>query len=141
MKDSIRNLGLMSHLDALRAIVGPVKGLRILDIGCGDGGLTRALADLGAHVTGYDPFITETARAEHGAGSYRLAPAPADRIPEPDQQADLVLFIFSLHHVPAAGLERALAEARRVLRPEGRCYVAEPVAGRRASIHPGIVPR
>ncbi len=90
--------------------------------------MTRALAALGAQVTGYDPFIAETALTAHGAGSFRLARAPADAIPEPDHSADLVLFIFSLHHVPGAKLEGALAEARRLLRPSGRLYVAEPLA-------------
>ena len=39
-----------------------------------------------------------------------------------------MLFVFSLHHVPEAKLNGALAEARRVLRPSGRLYVAEPLA-------------
>ncbi len=127
-QSSIRDLGAVSHIDALLATVGPVGGLRILDIGCGEGQLTRALAALGARVTGYDPFIAETAWTEHGAGSYRLVKAAADAIPEPDNEADLVLFVFSLHHVPGAKLEGALAEARRLLRPSGRLYVAEPLA-------------
>jgi ubiquinone/menaquinone biosynthesis C-methylase UbiE len=124
----INDLGAVSHLDALLATVGPVAGLRILDIGCGEGGLTRALAKLGARVIGYDPFIAEAQPTEHGAGFYRLARAAADAIPEPDHEADLVLFIFSLHHVPREKLASALAEARRLLRPSGRLYVAEPLA-------------
>lgn len=127
-ESSILDLGALSHLDALLATVGPVAGLRIVDIGCGEGHLTRALAKLGARVTGYDPFIAETELTEHGAGSYRLTKAAADAIPEPDHEADLVVFIFSLHHVPGTRLEGALAEARRLLRPSGRLYVAEPLA-------------
>ena len=45
---STRDLGTLSHLDALLATVGPVRGLRILDIGCGEGHLARALAEQGA---------------------------------------------------------------------------------------------
>jgi ubiquinone/menaquinone biosynthesis C-methylase UbiE len=127
-QSSVRDLGAMSHVDALLATVGPVGGLHIIDIGCGEGQLTRALAARGARVTGCDPFITATAWTEHGAGSYRLVKAAADAIPEPDHQADLVLFVFSLHHVPGEKLELALAEARRLLRPSGRLYVAEPLA-------------
>jgi ubiquinone/menaquinone biosynthesis C-methylase UbiE len=108
---STGDLGTQSHLDALLATAGPVRGSRILDIGCGEGHLARALAGEGAYVTGYDPFITETPLTEHGAGSYRLTNAPADALPEPDHEADLVLFVLSLHHVPGAKLERALAEA------------------------------
>jgi ubiquinone/menaquinone biosynthesis C-methylase UbiE len=124
---NIRELGIVSHRDALLATVGSVEGLRVIDIGCGEGHMARALAKLGADVTGYDPFIEETQPTEHGSGRYRLVKAPADALPEPDQSADLVLFVFSLHHVPAGKLAGALAEARRVLRPSGRLYVAEPV--------------
>ena len=124
----MRDIGAKSHVDALLATVGAVDRLRVIDIGCGEGRMARALAALGADVTGYDPFIEETAPTDHGAGRFCLVKASADVIPEPDQSADLVLFIFSLHHVPAAKLPGALAEARRILRPLGRLYVAEPLA-------------
>jgi ubiquinone/menaquinone biosynthesis C-methylase UbiE len=124
---SIPELGARSHLDALLTTVGAVAGLHIIDVGCGEGRLTRALADRGAQVTGIDPFIAETAWTAQGSGRYRLVKAPADALPIPDQSADLVLFVFSLHHVPGAKLQGALAEARRVLLPSGRLYVAEPI--------------
>jgi ubiquinone/menaquinone biosynthesis C-methylase UbiE len=124
----MRDLGIRSHPDALLATVGTVEGLRVIDIGCGEGQMARALAGLGADVTGYDPFIEGTEAVSHGAGRFRLVRATADAIPEPDQSADLILFIFSLHHVPGAKLAGALAEARRILRPSGRLYVAEPLA-------------
>jgi len=124
----MRDIGAKSHVDALLSTVGAVDRLRVIDIGCGEGRMARALAALGADVTGYDPFIEETAPTDHGAGRFRLVKGSADVIPEPDQSADLVLFIFSLHHVPAAKLPGALAEARRILRPLGRLYVAEPLA-------------
>jgi ubiquinone/menaquinone biosynthesis C-methylase UbiE len=124
---SARDLGTRSHLDALLMTVGKVDGLEIIDVGCGEGQLARALADRGAQVTGIDPFMAETAWAAQGSGKYRLVKAPADALPLPDQSADLVLFVFSLHHVAEAKLKGALAEARRVLRPSGRLYVAEPV--------------
>jgi ubiquinone/menaquinone biosynthesis C-methylase UbiE len=123
-----RDLGAKSHLDALLETIGPVSGLDMVDVGCGEGHLTRALAALGARVTGCDPFVSETGWTVHGSGSYRLVKASADALPIPDASADLVLFVFSLHHVPAAMLDAALAEARRALRPSGRLYVAEPVA-------------
>lgn len=123
----MKDLGTVSHIDAALATLGSVERLRVLDIGCGDGKMTRALAERGAEVTGYDPFIEETARTTLGAGSYRLARAPANAIPEPDHTVDIVLFVFSLHHVPQDKLEGAMAEVRRVLKPTGRLYVAEPL--------------
>src|SRR5688572_8703652 len=116
----IRDLGVKSNLNALLDTVGNVAGLRIIDIGCGEGHMTRALATFGADVIGYDPFIEEVELITDGLGSFRLLKATADAIPEPDQSADLVMFIFSLHHVPLAKLQGALTEARRILRPSGR---------------------
>jgi SAM-dependent methyltransferase len=125
---SVSDLGVKSKLEALLATVGPVAGLRVIDIGCGEGGLARALAKLGAHVAGYDPLISGIELTALGDGSFRLAKAAADAIPEPDHAADLVLYVFSLHHVPGERLGAALAEAHRLLRPSGRLYVAEPLA-------------
>ena len=70
------------------------------------------------------------------AGRRQLSPrqGAADALPMPDQSADLVLFVFSLHHVPGRQAQWAMAEARRVLRPSGRLYVAEPLA--KAHINP-----
>ena len=38
----MRDLGISSHLDALLATVGAVEGLRVIDIGCGEGQMARA---------------------------------------------------------------------------------------------------
>lgn len=124
----IVDLGVTTRIDALLSAVGPVAGLQVVDIGCGEGQLARALAARGAVVTGFDPFAEGTERIAEGDGSYRLVKASADAIPEPSGSADLVVFMFSLHHVPAATLPGALAEARRLLKPGGRLLVAEPIA-------------
>src|SRR5580704_2807440 len=58
---SPRDLGAKSHLDALLETVGQVSGLEVVDIGCGEGHLTRALAALGARVTGCDPSFPKPA--------------------------------------------------------------------------------
>src|ERR1700685_2706517 len=109
---SPRNLGAQSHLDALLATVGPVSGLEVVDVGCGEGHLTRALAALGPRVTGCDPFISETGWTAHKTGSYRLLKASADALPMADATADLVLFVFSLPHAPGAKRAAAPGAAR-----------------------------
>ena len=85
-------------------------------------------AAAGARVSGFDPFIQDAGWTASGTGSYRLVRATADALPLDDASADVVLFIFSLHHVPKAKLTAALGEARRVLRRTGRLLVAEPLA-------------
>ncbi|MGH2896976.1 MAG: class I SAM-dependent methyltransferase, partial [Solirubrobacteraceae bacterium] len=49
----------------------------------------------------------------------------AEELPLPDASVDVAVFMRTLHHVPPAA---ALREARRVLRPDGAVYVAEPLA-------------
>ena len=134
------DLGAMTRVEGLLAAIGPIAGLRIVDIGCGEGEIAREFARQGATVAGYDPFLGELESdgpesdgpksdwIELGSGAYRLSKASADAIPEPDGSADVVLFVFSLHHVPQPKLATALAEARRLLKPSGRLCVAEPLA-------------
>ena len=109
------DLGVMTRVEGLLAALGPVQGLRIIDIGCGEGLIARRLAEQGATVIGYDPLLDgpETDWTVQGGGAFRLSKAAADAVPEPSGSADVVLFVFSLHHVPKAKLATALAEARR----------------------------
>src|ERR1700733_14175425 len=109
-----------------------VRGRDVLDVGCGEGWLVRRLVDAGAaSVTGIDPLAgaLEHARAE---GPPELVDAfldgSAEELPFADRSFDIVVFFNSLHHVPREGLEAAIAEALRVLRPRGLIYVQEPVA-------------
>jgi len=125
---AISELGQVPRVEALLAAAGGVAGARVVDVGCGDGQVARALAEAGAEVVGYDPFIQGTDWIAEGAGRYRLVRATADALPEADASADVVLFVFSLHHVPRASMAAALAEARPVLKPGGRLCVAEPLA-------------
>ena len=129
MKDAaVPDLGVMSRVDGILASIGSVAGMRIIDIGCGEGQVARTLAEHGATVVGYDPFIDPTDWVETGNGRFRLARAAADAIPESDRSADVVVFVFSLHHVPRAQLAGALGEARRLLKAGGRLCIAEPIA-------------
>lgn len=122
------DLGLKKHADAIIASLGSVSGLNVVDVGCGEGANARLLAAAGANVTGVDPFMEPADWKVEGTGRYRLLKSPADALPLDDRSADLVVFVFSLHHVPNDKLSKALDEARRVLKPTGRLYVAEPLA-------------
>jgi ubiquinone/menaquinone biosynthesis C-methylase UbiE len=121
-------LGIMPRLEGLLAVLGSVSGKRIIDIGCGEGEIAKGLATAGATVIGYDPYIDGTELIAAGEGCYQLRHARADAIPEADESADIVLFVFSLHHVPGAMMGIALLEARRLLVPGGILCIVEPVA-------------
>jgi 2-polyprenyl-3-methyl-5-hydroxy-6-metoxy-1,4-benzoquinol methylase len=70
-------------LPVVLELLGDIAGQRVLDAGCGEGYLARALASRGARVTGVDlsPQLIEQARAKDPAGDYRVAdlsqPLPA----------------------------------------------------------------
>ena len=117
----------LTHIDAIRATLGSLAGLDVLDIGCGASALPRELAALGAAVTGIDPFMPAVGWSPEGEGRWRIRTASAEALPCADASIDVVIFIYSLHHVPGSLLGPALKEARRVLKPRGRLYVAEPL--------------
>jgi ubiquinone/menaquinone biosynthesis C-methylase UbiE len=123
-----KDLGICSGLEALQRTVGPLANSVVVDIGSGDGSLARSLAEAGAEVSGFDPLGPVQPWTEVAAGRYRLVREGAEAMPLADGSVDLVLFIYSLHHIPPEILPSVLAEARRVLRPGGHLYVAEPLA-------------
>jgi ubiquinone/menaquinone biosynthesis C-methylase UbiE len=98
-------------------------GARVLEVGCGTGVLTRALAGRKAvgSVIGVDTAETLLERARELAadlGNVGFEVADARALPFEDGTFDVVVFDSTLSHVPEPG--RAVAEAFRVLRPAGR---------------------
>ena len=126
--DTVRELGACDPMTALLEAVGPGQrdagGRYRLRRGRA---LARQMAAAGAVVTGVDPLGPAVPWTEAGTGRYRLLREGAERLPFDDGAVDLVLFIFSLHHLPPLVLPGVLREVARVLRPDGRLYVAEPV--------------
>jgi ubiquinone/menaquinone biosynthesis C-methylase UbiE len=117
-----------THLEVLRERL-PLSAATLIDVGCGDGSLTRRLVEEGAQVIGVDPSETAVARASARAGRReQYIVGRAQELPLPTRCADAVTFLNSLHHVPVEAQTRALSEAQRVLRSEGLVYVQEPLA-------------
>jgi len=106
---------------AFFAMLPDVKGLRGLDIGCGEGHNTRILAKQGAQVTAIDiaeDFIAYARQAEVDEPlgiAYRIASAV--ELPFPDRSFDFATGFMSFMDIPET--ERVVTEAYRVLKPGG----------------------
>jgi ubiquinone/menaquinone biosynthesis C-methylase UbiE len=114
------------HLRTVQRLLAPRADERVLEVGCGRGHLTKALAELGIDVTGVDA----NPQAAEVAVSQRVQTMRAERLQLPDDSFDAVVSVHALEHV--LPIEKALAEMARVLRPGGRLllvYPAEPVKG------------
>lgn len=100
--------------------LNPQPGERILDLGCGDGQLTRRLMATGADLTGVDASAEMAAAAR--ARGVNAVHAPAEALPFADGSFDAVFSNAVLHWV--RDHDAMLIAVHRVLRPGGR-FVAE----------------
>ncbi|MEM9049858.1 MAG: class I SAM-dependent methyltransferase [Pseudomonadota bacterium] len=104
------------------AFLGSHAGKTALDIGCGEGQLTRLAKAAGIATTGLDlsAALLTVARARDGEGAYVRGDAAA--LPFRDASFDLALSCVALLDIPA--FENAIFEMARILRPGGRALVA-----------------
>ena len=115
----------------LGLLVQQLRVEQVLDLGCGAGHASFALAAAGAQVTAYDlapemlDVVAREAEARQLSG-VKTQQGSVDALPFADGSVDLVATRFSAHHwldVPAA-----LREARRVLKPGGTLVIIDAVA-------------
>jgi ubiquinone/menaquinone biosynthesis C-methylase UbiE len=112
------------------AAVGPEPRI-VLDVACGPGILTAALAPHAREVVAFDitPEMLNRARqrcAAAGLANVSFREGSAADLPFADASFDTVVTRLSLHHFPQPG--RAIAEMARVLRPGGLLVVADVVS-------------
>jgi len=115
----------------VRAALPPES--RALDVGCGAGHLSFALAAVLQSVVATDPSpsmlgVVREAAAQRGVAE-RIATgqASADALPCPDAHFDLVATRYSAHHW--LDLEASLREMRRLLSPGGHLLIIDVIGG------------
>jgi ubiquinone/menaquinone biosynthesis C-methylase UbiE len=90
----------------------------VLDLGCGDGQISRMLAAGGAGVVGVDPTWNQIRVAAERGGGVAYGRAAAHELPFADESFDAVIACLVFEHIDA--VDEAIAEVARVLRPGGR---------------------
>jgi len=110
-----------ARLSYFDEVVGSWHGRTVLDLGCGGGFMSEALAKRGATVIGVDPVEAALAAAKAHAEEEGLAidyrVGAGEAIPLADGSIDCVVCVDVLEHV--ADLERVIGEIARVLKPDG----------------------
>lgn len=117
-------------------LVEAQPGMRILDLACGPGTLTRRLAGAvtpGGEVVGVDlaPGMIELARSV-AIPNARFEVMDIEQLSFPDASFDAAVCGHGLQFAPEVGV--ALSEARRVLRPAGRFAASVPVEATKDSV-------
>jgi ubiquinone/menaquinone biosynthesis C-methylase UbiE len=112
--------------DAYFSDLGLENGARALEVGCGTGAVTRALAlcPETASVVGVDPspgFLVVARELSDGIQNLEFVVGDAKALPLEDGSFDAVVFHTTLCHVPEPDV--ALREAFRVLQPGGTLAV------------------
>lgn len=107
-------------------------GMKALDLGCGPGALSFALAEVsaaGVEITGVDISKDQIDYAQANAGKFPCGldfrRVSMDESGLPDSSIDLVMTSMALHETPPQVRRAAISEAARVLKPGGRFLLVD----------------
>jgi ubiquinone/menaquinone biosynthesis C-methylase UbiE len=115
----------LRHVQKMAAVLAeefPAKhGIKVLDLACGTGALSRRLEEFGFCATGLDFSFQSLCWLKKAASSVRLIQADASALPFGSGSFDVVTCMGAWRHF--ADPRRVLHEVCRVLRPDGIFFV------------------
>ncbi len=119
----------------IRATLGDIQSGRVLDVATGWGRFIEdlrfqlfvrgGLSSENVQIIGVDWARGAVAHAPAGGKNVHYLVMDAARLGFADNSFDVVCLVRALHHMTDATQARVLAEMVRVLKPDGRCLVAE----------------
>lgn len=110
----------------LLAYAQPGLGRRVLEIGCGGGGLLRLIEESGACAVGVDTLVSALELAREKTGGKVILIDENSSLPFPDNTFDAVIGQHVVEHLTRAAA--ALVDLARVLKPGGSLALATPNA-------------
>lgn len=123
---------IMTQILSIRHLISQLFapfGKVIVDIGCGTGELVKYLLQQGADAYGIDQEEIIAGIPHNNPDiKNRFKQGCGEKLPFPDNFADILLYIDSFHHISPGKMNHALQECRRVLKDKGQLVILEPVA-------------
>lgn len=111
-----------THIYRDRVAAHLAPSVRVLDLGCGRGGIMEELLAQAGQTVGLDPDLISL--QEHRLATLPRVCARSEALPHPSEAFDLVCCSWVLEHLPAP--HQALKEVARVLRPGGHFVFLTP---------------
>lgn len=110
-----------AYRENFKRFVGTGSG-QALEVGCGEGRISRELKALGYHVTATDAVDAMVAAAAEADSAHEYHVTSADALPFDDGRFDLVMaynMLMDVENVPAA-----VSEIRRVMKKDGTLFIS-----------------
>ena len=132
--------GLEKVTAAVLAACAIEPGDQVVDIGCGAGQLSLALADRGARVLAIDASEAMIARLEESADQraligFECLATPIERLSLPAESVQVIVSSYALHYLRDTDKGRLVAAAYHWLKPGGTLVVADMMFGRGVTSH------
>jgi SAM-dependent methyltransferase len=129
------NPGLVKVVERVLSEAEPATEDSAVDLGCGSGQVTLALAKRCRTVLGVDvsekmiALLLENA-AREGVTNVEGRAVPIERLGLPENSVDVVVSNYALHHLRDSDKQVAVDEAFRWLRPGGKLVIGDMMFGR-----------